>query len=77
MLDHVFRVTSLAFAPDTERLASADITQRIKIWDTVTGQLVLSLPGHSAHICGLGFHPDGNSLISLDESGTLRVWKAQ
>ncbi len=71
---HTYEVTGLAFDPTGRRLASAgrgyDLTARV--WDTATGQEVLSLPGGE----GLTFSPDGHWLAAVG-AGSLRLWDAR
>lgn len=76
------RVTTVAFSPDSKRLASGSTDKTIKIWDVETGSLELSLEGHNESITAIAFSPDGTMLASgcgmvytsgnLD--GTIKLW---
>jgi WD40 repeat protein len=70
------RVVSLAFSPDGRRLASAGADRTVKLWDTATGQDVLSLPGHLDSGGRVLFSPDGQRLASASQDGMVRVWDA-
>jgi WD40 repeat protein len=46
------------------------------LWDTTTGQLALTLKGHTGMGWGVVFSPDGYRLISVSDDGTLKIWDA-
>jgi WD40 repeat protein len=46
----------------------------VKIWDSRTGEQVLSFRGHTALVCSLAFSPDGKRLYSGSRDTTVKVW---
>jgi WD40 repeat protein len=68
------QVTTLSFSPDGRRLASAGFDAKVKIWDTETGQELLTLAGHKTWIWKMHFSPDGNRIVSCGRDRTLRIW---
>ena len=72
---HARGVRVLTFNADGTRLASASDDETVKLWDTATGQEVLSrqsLP----NIVDIGFTRDGRKLIAVGQDGTTRIWQA-
>ncbi len=67
-------VTTLSFSPDGRRLASAGFDAKVKIWDTETGQELLTLSGHKSWIWKMHFSPDGNRILSCGRDRTVRIW---
>jgi WD40 repeat protein len=69
---HQFAFTGLAVSPDGQRLASAS-RMEVKLWDLVTFQELLELPGSSP----VSFFRDGRSLLSGTADKTdVRAWRA-
>jgi WD40 repeat protein len=60
------------FSPDGKRLAG-NARGNVKLWDTETGQEVLSLTGAGTVIA---FSPDGNRLATNAPDGTVRIYDA-
>jgi hypothetical protein len=77
--DHAGGVLSVSFSPDGTRLATADASQSISIWNTVTGAKSHTLPGHKGivhDVYQVSFSPDGKYLASAGGDGTVRVCNA-
>ena len=73
---HSAGVNSIAFSPDSRRLATASDDRTIKLWDMQTGKDVFTFLGHTAGIVTLAFSPDGNQIISSGYDLTARIWNA-
>ena len=61
---HAGEVSSVAFSPDGQRLASASDDQTVKIWDSATGKELFALKGHAGEVMSVAFSPDGQRLAS-------------
>ena len=64
----------VAFSPDGRRLATSTLNQKALVWDAATGQLLLTLSGHTGGVGAVAFSPDGLHLATASEDGTARVW---
>jgi WD40 repeat protein/serine/threonine protein kinase len=73
---HPGEVRNVCFSPDGKRIATGSSDEKIRVWDSRTGRLVLPpLTGHrSKMISGLSFSPDGERLASGGWDKTIRVW---
>jgi len=55
-------------------LASGSRDKTIKIWETSTGQCIVTLVGHDNWVRALQFHPSGKYLISVSDDKSIKVW---
>jgi WD40 repeat protein/serine/threonine protein kinase len=75
---HTSPVAGVCFSPDSTRVASASLDGTIKVWDSASGQELLTLKGHGMEgdVC---FSPDGTRLASASNEagnnpGDVKVW---
>jgi WD40 repeat protein len=74
LLGHTHQVECLACSPDGRRLATGSEDRTIKLWDTTTGEEVLTLRGHTAGVLCVAFSPDGRRIASGGWEWAVRVW---
>jgi WD40 repeat protein len=68
--------TSLAWSPDGSYLAGAFYEGLVRIWDTRSGRMVLSLVGNEAFISDVEWSPDGRYLATQAFDNSIRLWEA-
>ncbi|MEO1130220.1 MAG: hypothetical protein AAFX05_11015, partial [Planctomycetota bacterium] len=69
-------VIDVAITPDGRRLAFGQANGDIRIADTGSGDVLMSLRGHIGAVTDLSFTPDGDQLISASVDHTVRQWSA-
>ncbi|KAF2810837.1 uncharacterized protein BDZ99DRAFT_441433 [Mytilinidion resinicola] len=69
-------VMSVAFSPDSVRLASASDDNTVKIWDAGSGECLQTLAGHSDLVRSVAFSPDSVRLASASYDSTVKIWHA-
>ena len=74
---HTKAVVSLAFKPNSYRLASGSWDHTIRIWDVGDNnnlRHVRTLRGHTDDVRSVAWSPDGRTLASASNDGTVRLW---
>jgi WD40 repeat protein len=49
----------------------------VRVWDTVTGEVINTLTGHSEHVSSVSFSPDGTCIVSGSGDNTVRLCGTQ
>ncbi len=66
--------TAFAFSHDNTLLVIGLKNGKIELCDTKTGNILTTLGGHTATVKSLIFSPDGKTLVSTGEDGTILLW---
>jgi hypothetical protein len=70
----------VAIHPDGSRVAvaSTDVSRAdvVEVRTLPSGEVALTLAGHSAEIAALAYSPDGSTLVTASADATLRLWDA-
>ena len=65
---------SLAFSSDDTVLVAGLRNGSIELLDMTTGEKITTLNGHTLMVETLAFSPDGKTLVSTGQDGTILVW---
>ncbi len=68
-------VTSIAYAPTGDLLATGSGDNAVRLWQPQTGALVMTLRGHSDWVFNVAFSPDGRTIASGSWDSTVRLWR--
>ena len=71
---HADFVSSVAFSPDGNTLASGSHDKTVRLWDTGTGALIRTLTEHTHTVESVAFSPDGTTIAT--GGGSVRLWNA-
>ena len=69
---HTLFVTSVAFSPDGNTIASGSADQSIRLWNVSDGSHIRTLSGHTSTVTSVAFSPDGNTIASGSADQTVR-----
>jgi WD40 repeat protein len=65
------------FSPDGSKLATADRSGGIYLWEAATGGIIVALAEHKDSVTALDWRSDGLVLASGSEDGSIIIWNAQ
>jgi WD40 repeat protein len=68
-------VTSVAFSPDGQYLASGSKDQSVKVWRMSNGTLVSSRSDHTQQVNAVAFSPNGQWLASGSNDDTAKLYR--
>ena len=73
-LTHGDELHGLTFSPDATRLATGCGLPILSVYDTSTGNLLGTYPGHTAGITKLRYTANGDKIQTASYDGTARLW---
>jgi dipeptidyl aminopeptidase/acylaminoacyl peptidase len=73
-LGHASRVTSIAWSPNGEYLASASFDKTVHIWNGANGSNLLTYRGHAGRVNALAWSPDNKYIASASDDRTVHLW---
>ena len=66
-----------AFSPDGKRVVCDGFEDpSVLVWDVESATEVYRYEGHTTNVQGVAFFPDGKRIVSVDQDGTARIWRA-
>ncbi len=67
-------VYCVAFHPDGKTMASGSYGKaKLILWDTKSGEVVVSRSGHAGRVSSVDFSSDGNEMASAGEDGKIKI----
>lgn len=84
LTNFAFPISSVAFGRDGGRLMTTSgfgptpllHDPSVRIWDTMNGNLLLTLAGHTNALTAAVFSPDGTRAVTTSRDNTAKLWSA-
>ncbi|HLI68711.1 MAG TPA: hypothetical protein VKV19_03035 [Ktedonobacteraceae bacterium] len=73
---HSGTVLSVAWSPDSKRIASGGQDGTVQVYDAANGGNVYIYHGSSEGVDAIGWSPNGKRIASTSDDGTVQVWSA-
>ena len=64
------------FSHDGKRIVTVSMDSTAKVWDPMTGKLLIALRGHTDLIRFAQFSEDGKKIVTASDDGTAIIWDA-
>ena len=77
VLHHGAKVWEAAYSPDGKRIATTGQDKTAKIWDANTGELLMTLTGHTDEVTAISFSPDGRRVATSSVDQTAIIWDSK
>ncbi|TDL19786.1 WD40 repeat-like protein [Rickenella mellea] len=72
---HTSIVTSVAFSPNGQTIASGSHDKTVRMWNASTGAPIgKPFFGHTEGVISVAFSPGGHQIVSGSDDKTLRIW---
>ena len=68
-------ISSIAFSPNNQLLASEGKENTILLWDLKNGEQIRTFSGHQDIVKSIAFSPDGKTIASGSSDETIRIWE--
>lgn len=69
-------VTSVAFSPDGQLIASGSADRSVKVWQIANGTLISNRLDHTQKVNEVAFSPDGQRLASASDDRTAKLYRS-
>ena len=74
LIGHSESVWSVAFNHDGSRIVSGSTDHTVKLWDSVTGQVLNTFVGHRYWVTSVSINHDGSKIVSGSYDRTIKLW---
>jgi hypothetical protein len=66
----------VAFSPDGRRIVTCGNDHTAKVWDTASGEELMTLKGHDGNVNSVAWSTNGLRILTSSADGTAKVWDA-
>ena len=74
---HEGPVYAVSFSPDGRKIVSGSLDRTLRIWDSATGEMLLTIKAHEGAVRAVSFSPDKSTILSGGSDGMIRLWDAR
>merc|ERR1712216_561580 len=71
---HDAMILSATFSPDSKHALTASEDRTAKIWDSESGECILTFAGHERPVTSAAYSPDGRFFLTSSRDETAKLW---
>lgn len=71
---HQNLINHISFSPDGRFFASASFDKKVKLWNGLTGEFIMTLTGHVGAVYQVAWSADSHYLVSASQDSTAKLW---
>ena len=75
-LPAVGAIYQASFSPDGQQIITASADGVARVWNALTGKLLVKVEHHRGVPCRAWFSPNGHQIFTVGEDSTARIWGA-
>src|SRR5262249_22726320 len=68
-------VTNVAFSPDSKRLATADLSGKLRVWDLANSVITQEQQAGQDQLVAVAYSQDGSLLATAGSNKTIKIWQ--
>jgi len=69
--------SGITFSPNGDWLATAGPDNTARLWDTLSGELLMIFSGHEDQVVNVAFSPQGDKLATTSMDGSAKIWDVE
>ncbi|CAB9511051.1 Notchless protein homolog 1 [Seminavis robusta] len=73
---HQNLINHISFSPDGRFFASASFDKKVKLWNGLTGEFLVTLTGHVGAVYQVAWSADSQYIVSASADSTAKLWNA-
>ena len=77
IFSHEARVSSVAYSPTADMIASGADDGTVKLWSIQTERKIVTFKGHEKRVYSVAFSPNGDVIASGADDGTVKLWSIE
>jgi WD40 repeat protein len=74
VLDPDYVIEDMAFSPAGDIFAAATLKSDIVLWEASSGKFLSEFSSHTMPVLDLEFSPDGRTIATVSDDGTIQIW---
>lgn len=76
MMAHDDGFQNVTVGREGQVIAAGSVNGQLVLWERKTGKVLVDIRAHRDQICGIGWQPHGDVLVTTSQDGIVKLWSA-